>query len=59
MPRTKVESGKLFIQQYINDMIPLQNVFSGILLGTLASDSTSADSTTPTTPTTTTTGGGG
>lgn len=59
VPRTKVESGKLFIQQYINDMIPLQNVFSGILLGTLASDSTSEDGTTPTTPTTTTTGGGG
>ncbi len=52
VPRTKVESAKLFLQQYINDLIPLQNVFSGILLGTLASDTTSDSNTTPTTPTT-------
>lgn len=67
VPRTKVESGKLFIQQYINEMIPLQNVFSGILLGNLTSNNNSSSSTTtpttPTTPTTSTgtpaTGGGG
>lgn len=62
VPRTKVESAKLFIQQYINDLIPLQNVFSGILLGTLASDTTSdsgSNPTTPTTPTTPAPAGGG
>lgn len=62
VPRTKVESGKLFIQQYLNDLIPLQNVFSGILLGNLASNNNNNDSatSTPTTPATTpSTGGGG
>lgn len=58
VPRTKVESARLFIQQYINDMIPLQNVFSGILLGTLASDT--KEDPAPTTPTENSpTGGGG
>lgn len=58
VPRTKVESARIFIQQYINDIIPLQNVFSGILLGTLASDT--AEDPAPTAPTETTpTGGGG
>jgi protein involved in polysaccharide export with SLBB domain len=47
VPRTKVESARIFIQQYINEMIPLQNVFSGILLGTLASDSTEDPPATP------------
>ena len=57
VPRTKVESARLFIQQYINDMIPLQNVFSGILLGTLASDTTEDPA--PTTPGEGTPAGGG
>lgn len=56
VPRTKVESARLFIQQYINDMIPLQNVFSGILLGTLASDTTEDPA--PTTPAPEAGGGG-
>ena len=64
VPRTKVESGKLFLQQYINDLIPLQNLFSGILLGNLTSNSSDSGTTTPTTPTTSSTtpsssGGGG
>lgn len=58
VPRTKVESARIFIQQYINDIIPLQNVFSGILLGTLASDN--SEDPPPATPAETTpTGGGG
>lgn len=56
VPRTKIESASLFMSQYIDKIIPLQNVFSGLLLGTLASDDSGNESTTPTT---TPSGGGG
>lgn len=53
VPRTKIESGYLFMNQYVDKIIPLQNVFGGLLLGTLASDDE------PATTGGTGTGGGG
>lgn len=49
VPRTKIANVNLFVEQYINKVIPLQSVFSGLLLAE-ANDS-STDSETPITPT--------
>lgn len=54
VPRTKIENINLFIDQYIDDIVPLQSVFGGLLLGSLASDENKSDE-----PSTPTTSGGG
>ena len=38
VPRTKITSVALFVQQYINDIIPLQNVLGGLILADLTQD---------------------
>ncbi|MEM6795143.1 MAG: polysaccharide biosynthesis/export family protein [Acidobacteriota bacterium] len=38
VPRTRIRSVALFVEQYINDIIPLQNVLSGLLLADLTDD---------------------
>lgn len=39
VPRTRIENVNLFVDQYIDDIVPLQNVFGGLLLGNIADDS--------------------
>ncbi|MEM1178905.1 MAG: polysaccharide biosynthesis/export family protein [Acidobacteriota bacterium] len=49
VPRTKITSVALFVEQYIDEIVPLQNVLGGLLLADLTQeDSTTAD--TPTAP---------
>lgn len=50
VPRSRIENVNLFIDQYIDDVIPLQNVFSGAILGNLAADD-NEDSPAPVAPT--------
>ena len=59
MPRTKITNLNLFITQYIDDVIPLQSVFSGAVLAntTQNNNTNSNDTTTNTTPDTQTGGG--
>ena len=48
VPRTKIANVNLFVDQYIDDLIPLQSVFSGALLADITRQSNNADSTTTT-----------
>jgi polysaccharide biosynthesis/export protein len=64
--RSKIKSLNLFIDQYIDDVIPLQSIFGGIILADVArgnnsnsSNSSNSGSNGTTTTTTTGTGGGG
>ena len=56
VPRTKISNVNLFITQYIDDIIPLQSVFSGAVLANVTNNNNSNDS--GTTPETTTGTGG-
>ena len=47
VPRTKIRSLNLFIEQYIDGVIPLQNILGGVLLANVADDSSSSSSNTP------------
>ncbi|MEM8933542.1 MAG: hypothetical protein AAGE94_20295, partial [Acidobacteriota bacterium] len=38
VPRTKIRSLNLFIEQYIDGVIPLQNILGGVLLANIAED---------------------
>lgn len=51
VPRSRIESLNLFIDSYIDDVVPLQNVFSGYLLGDLTDDDGETTVIAPQTPT--------
>ncbi|MEM8995546.1 MAG: polysaccharide biosynthesis/export family protein [Acidobacteriota bacterium] len=38
VPRTKIKSVSLFVQQYIDEIVPLQNVLGGLLLADITQD---------------------
>ena len=60
VPRTKITNLNLFITQYIDDVLPLQSVFSGAILGVITTQNNNTDDSSNTTTDTTggTTGGG-
>ena len=58
VPRTQIESVSLFIEQYIDGVVPLQNIFSGVILADLADSSSNNDGGGTPNPPTDGTGGG-